>query len=862
MKLVGVSKGSLFHYSLLCAVFLLLSFISVNLVSHFNADKVSPLKYSSPKVEQHYSFLVDQNNSFSLDDVLRKNTFIASNFKDIPFELGLASYWIKLELKHKYNDDKRVVVHVDNPMLAEFDAYLFSDSTKQITALPITNNAFGMTFPHVEFNVGSREKQTILFKVRSYGPPNIPIVAYEQAHFSFKTDLLILFYGAFVGIVMVMAIYNVVLFAAIKDKVYLVYVGYLLTSLIVLASVVGFGHLLFSQNIQSFINQHSLFFHYYLVIFLLLFTLFFLRYDKARSKFYWLGIYLIALLAILSIGSLLLSHELQAKLFFSLLPLFYILTLVLVIKQINKEHAWARFYFISWLPLLLGAAVQPLVLLNLLEYSFLTRNAFLFSMLVEVVFMAFALAERMRRFEVERIREVSYHPNTDLPKKALLERKLNDIANAKDTTFSLLIIEPEQIERVTLYLSEKQTDALIHEVYKSLASLFYFNDAITVIGDNNEKISLLSGHRFAILVDHKYSQQSLKMLMQSIRLKVEDVYQLDGLSLPLSCVIGISNFPEHGHRPEVLMKRAKEALQQAVNAHKKWDYFEFESSRKTSDYLALASELKEAIEQESFILHHQPQVDLKTMKVCGSEVLLRWLHPSKGFIAPDIFIPIAEDMGLINKLTHWVIKQAIRQQQDIIELGYNHMVSINISGKDVASDDFYEFVVDTLNDCEISANKLAFELTESAVIKNNEKAKEVIELLTALGITISIDDFGTGYSSMAYVSELPFQELKVDRQFVQNIGQSQKHKVIAEATVKMAKGLGLEVVAEGINTLEDETILRDFGCDIGQGYYYAKPMAFYDYTQWLSHEMNGRVQVELGAEFDGALDGEFIPKQS
>jgi len=858
MKIFEAYKVNFFRYSLLVVVFTLLIFICFSLVSHFNAEKVSPLANSYEHIKQEYRYFVDPNNTLTVEQVQAiDEQFIATEFDRIPFKLGLESYWIKLVLRHEHNNEKRLVVHVDNPMLAEFDAYILPPLGEALHKLEIPNDAFGMAFPHIEIDIKAHQTKTILFKVRANGPPNIPIVAYEQNNFNVKTDLLILFYGAFIGIVMVMSIYNLVLFAAIRDKVYLIYVGYLLTSLVVLASVVGFGYFIFAQALQEFINHYSLFFHYYLVTSLLLFTLYFLHYDKTRSKLYWVGIVLVVLQVVLSITTLWLSHELQATLFFSLLPLFYVFTLVVVIKRINKEHTWARFYFLSWLPLLLGAAVQPLVLLNLLEYSFLTRNAFLFAILVEIAFMAFALAERMRRFEAERIREISYHPNTDFPRKTLLERKLNEIAKTKDSTFSLLIIEPEQIERVALYLSEKQTDALIEKIYKNLTSLFYFNDAITVIGDNNEKLCLLSDNRFSILVDHKFSQQSLNMLMQSIRIKVEEVYQLDGLSLPLSCVIGIANFPEHGHRSEVLVNRAKVALQQAVTGHKKWDYFEFESSRKTSDYLALASELKEAIEHERFTLYHQPQIDLKTMKVCGSEVLLRWLHPSKGVISPELFIPIAEDMGLINKITQWVVKQAVKQQQDIIELGYNHMVSINISGKDVASDDFYEFVIDTLNKSEISANKLAFELTESAVIKNNEKAKEVIELLNALGITISIDDFGTGYSSMAYVSELPFQELKVDRQFVQNIAQTAKQKVIAEATVKMAKGLGLEVVAEGINSLDDENILRDFGCDIGQGYYYAKPMAFDNYIDWLSLEMNGRVKQKLDAD----LDGEFIPKQ-
>ena len=240
--------------------------------------------------------------------------------------------------------------------------------------------------------------------------------------------------------------------------------------------------------------------------------------------------------------------------------------------------------------------------------------------------------------------------------------------------------------------------------------------------------------------------------------------------------------------------------------------------------------------------------------MCSSECLVRWNHPVLGCVSPEIFIPIAEDFGLMPTLTLWIIETALHQQVMLFEqTNLNHMVSINISGKDLVQSNFIKDVADIIANVDIKAEKIIFELTESLSFSEDSVAVKTIESLIELGITISIDDFGTGYSSMSQISHLPFQELKIDREFVENVCSDPKRKVIAETTVKMAKGLNLEVVAEGINSALDEATLRQFGCDIGQGYYYAKPMSHLDYLNWLNNLTNGQIPA--------SLDGEFIPAE-
>jgi EAL domain-containing protein (putative c-di-GMP-specific phosphodiesterase class I)/GGDEF domain-containing protein len=555
---------------------------------------------------------------------------------------------------------------------------------------------------------------------------------------------------------------------------------------------------------------------------------------------------------LVALYSLSLDQITQTKLFFSIQPLFFLFSLFIIFKRLSKDFAWARFYFISWIPFLAGAAIQPLVLLNYIDSTFLTQNAFLFAVMIEITFMAFALAERMRRNDQDRVHSISYHELTNLPRKSMLEAVMNKLQLSGNNDFCVLVIKPEHIEQISLYIDDKANAALFKRLSRRLSSLFIYNDAIESLSSNNEKICFLENNCLAIVVNKNKGTQDLSVLIKSIQQLISETFQIDDLKLPLSAVIGIANYPEHGDANYLLINHALLAVNDAQLVYGRWAYYQSEKSDQTSYLLKLATDLKEAIEKDTLEIYHQPQIDLKTLRVCSSECLIRWNHHNEGFISPVVFIPLAEDLGLINQLTLWVIKRSLVQHQQIL-VNNNHMVSINISGKDIAHEHFFTNALTVIEESGIPAEKIILEITESASISHNQQSLELIQKLSDLGFTISIDDFGTGYSSMAQISHLPFQELKVDRLFVENVNDDHKRKTIAEATVKMAKGLGLEVVAEGINSQADEDTLRSFGCDIGQGFYYAKPMPIDDYLDWLVLQNKGRTQKRVD------LDGEFIP---
>lgn len=810
-------------------------------------------------------YLIDTENK-SIDEVIASNEFIHSKLNKIPYALKQQSYWIKLTLDYpenegsfpNYTNENKLILLAEHGMLDIFDVYTTGQFEQpQIIyqkALNVENKVHAM-YPYATLTLNKYGHSEFLIHVKNSGAPKIPLLLFKLETFEQRLATSQIVYGAFIGVLLIMAVYNLVLFFAAKDKVYLFYIGYLLSAFLVLSSLTGYGHFIFSTSIAHNINQLMIFIDHFLISFLLLFTIYFLKYDKNSKKLSFIALVTVCIIIISAFCSLFLTEIIQTKLFFLMQGIFFVVAITLISLRIRHDFSWARFYFLSWIPLLLGAVIQPLVLLNQLEYSFFTRNAFLFAIMIEVTFMAFALAERIRRNEQEKLSMIAYHQNNLLPRKTNLDHTINLMMENSQSRFTVLVIKPEQFNRIVRYIDEKTANKFFQALNRKLSSLFRFNDAVLAITDQQEKLCFLESNCLAMVINNKANKQAIDVVLASIKGAVTSAFSLKGIQLPLTAQIGLANYPEHGNTSETLINNAYIAASHARYSTDKWDYFVELETKKNTSSMQLALDLNKAVKNQDFELFHQPQIDLKTGKVCSSECLIRWQHPVIGMITPDVFIPIAEDFGLMPSLTLWVVNTALQQQAQLREeTGLNHMISINISGKDLIQDNFTNNISKIIETNNIKPEKIIFELTESISFANNDQAIRSVEQLIALGITISIDDFGTGYSSMAQISHLPFQELKIDRQFIENVCDDKKRKVIAETTVKMAKGLGLEVVAEGISSALDEETLRNFGCDIGQGFYYAKPMPIEDYIFWLNKLESGRAPM--------SLDGEFIPAKN
>ncbi len=320
---------------------------------------------------------------------------------------------------------------------------------------------------------------------------------------------------------------------------------------------------------------------------------------------------------------------------------------------------------------------------------------------------------------------------------------------------------------------------------------------------------------------------------------------LDGVTLEIGASIGIACHPQHGDDVETLMQRADVAMYQAKERKSGVCCYTADEDDNTLMRLTLAGGLRHAIDADELAIHYQPQVDVATGQPVGAEALLRWRHPEHGLMPPAEFIPIAEQTGLIVPLTMHVLDAALLQVGVWREDGLNLTVSVNLSPRVLAEPDLPERIANLCRKRHVSPRALVVEITESMIVADPDRALPVAEQLSRMGVTVSLDDFGTGFSALDLLKRLPVSEVKIDRSFVLGMLDDTRDRAIVRYTTGLARELGMQVVAEGVETAALHDCLVELGCDVGQGYLYGRPMPAPEFTRWAREHVRVRHRLAL-----------------
>jgi predicted signal transduction protein with EAL and GGDEF domain len=310
-------------------------------------------------------------------------------------------------------------------------------------------------------------------------------------------------------------------------------------------------------------------------------------------------------------------------------------------------------------------------------------------------------------------------------------------------------------------------------------------------------------------------------------------FSVGGVTLSIDGSIGVAVAPNDGADVDQLVKCADIAMYDAKRSGNGISVYSPELDTSSPDRLVIVSELRVAIEEDQLALEYQPKIDLATGRIDGVEALVRWDHPRRGRLTADEFIGLAEDTGLIRQLTAKVIQMGIAQCRGWLDEGVELQVAINLSARCVQDPATVYLAESALAHWEVPARLLKFEITETSLVGDTERALDVLNRLAALGITLSIDDYGTGYSSLAYLKELPIHELKIDRLFTKHLGEAGVDTNIVRSTVDLGHSLGLRVVAEGVETSTSANELIEFGCDTAQGFYFSHPLSAEALAEWM-----------------------------
>jgi diguanylate cyclase (GGDEF)-like protein len=427
-------------------------------------------------------------------------------------------------------------------------------------------------------------------------------------------------------------------------------------------------------------------------------------------------------------------------------------------------------------------------------------------------------AQRLEQANKALNHQATHDALTGLPNRLLFIDRLKQALAQADRhhgRFAVIVLDLDRFKLINDSLGHGAGDQLLIEIARRLTTSVRKIDTVARVG----------GDEFLLIVSDLQKTDDASVVAKKIIESVSQSFRIAGTEFETSASIGISVFPEDGTDEEVLLAHADEAMYCAKQCGgRAFQFFAPGMNAFTPARLELESDLRRAIAAKQFELYYQPKVDVATGRVASVEALIRWNHPVKGMIGPDEFIPVAEETGLIIPIGDWVFQEACRQARAWQLSGMPSLrVAVNLSATQFRQPNLLERIRFALESNNLAPQLLEIELTETAVMTNAEGSVTILEALSRMGVVVAIDDFGTGYSSMSYLRRFPIDRLKIDLSFVQALGTNADNKSIVQAIISLAHSLRLKVVAEGVETAEQLSHLKDLGCDQYQGYLFSPP---------------------------------------
>lgn len=413
---------------------------------------------------------------------------------------------------------------------------------------------------------------------------------------------------------------------------------------------------------------------------------------------------------------------------------------------------------------------------------------------------------------------------TGLPnREALFDRIRCELETDRQQSMGLLLIDLDRFKEVNDALGHNLGDQLLRAIGPRIVSTLNVSEGF---------FCRIGGDEFALLMAGRSEHQVRQQAERLVRI-IRKPFTIDEITLDLSASIGIAMLDDAVEDERELFRRADVAVYHAKHVAAGYSFYVPEIDKHSRDKLALMAQLREAVASDQFVLFYQPKLNLQIGETVGVEALIRWQHPNRGLLFPDSFIDLVEVSHLIQPVTQWVIKSAVRQLSVWQSQGRRLSIAVNVSAKNLLDAEFIEFLNGVFNRYQVDPSLLEIEITEGTLITDPERVRVVLEVIASMGIKVAIDDFGTGYSSLAYLKKLPINALKIDRTFVMEMESDRQDEMIVMSTIALAHSLDIEVVAEGVESELAKEKLRALGCQYAQGYFFSKPLPLSALEQWL-----------------------------
>ncbi|MGC8120425.1 EAL domain-containing protein [Marinobacter sp. VGCF2001] len=766
--------------------------------------------------------------------------------------------WLQFPISHPQSTN---LLEITYPHLDQIDFYLLRDGQIQLSYHTGDRQPFAerpVEHPHFlfPFQLDPGHDYRVLLRIATDGAVQVPLRLWNNRNFFEETSVESQIHALYYGILITAICFNLFVFLALRESVYLYYVLSTLGYLLLIGTLNGITYQFLWPTMPGVQSNAMVLSIPLAMLFTIMFARSFLRLHEASPRLDRLMLTMMALNGAVALSTLIIDYGTGIRVTVALaMPSCLLLT-------ISGPLQWARgnpqavYYTLAWGAVTLGSAITAANKYGLIPTSFFSVYGMQLGSALQAILLSLALAIRIyherqdkvfaqeaelnalearRTAELQLMEQALHHPLTGLPNRSSYEMRLNELTrNQRGKRFGVVIIHLNNLYPVTKTLGHRNTDRVLE-----LASNHYnavikdVPGAIPLEQTDTRTFFLasLDPQTFAFVVDADHALAVPRIVLRSIE---EIHYPVDflGMQVPLNPQLGVAFYPTHGHDANTLIRRAVIAEGSERARERGIAYYKSSRDSYSAERLTLVSDLRQAIDNNALTLYLQPKLCLRTHTIVGFEALIRWPGRDQP-VWPDEIIAIAEQTGLIKPLTRWVLKEALEMRSRLLDTGLTAGIAVNISPNNLREPDFAVFVHRLMQGYQEHAGAITFEVTETSMMQDPTNSLKALNALDEAGIPLSIDDFGSGYSSLSYIKQLPASEIKIDRSLITDLPEREQDRVIVRTTIDMCHSLGYTVVAEGVEDEQTLALLEDMGCDLVQGYFLTRPLPYDELIEWL-----------------------------